>query len=338
MSDSGFVELKVDFPPATDIAVGDIVPSDVFQAGGHIWRANSYPHGNKEDSDEYLSLGLQLMAGKSNNVVKAIFDAFLMEKDGKPSSSIAKWLVQTYQANNPRLRTYGWPRFVKRSDLDHQSSSFVVDGKVRIMCVAIVLHEDDNNVPVPPPSPPPPDIGLHLGRLLDRGDGTDVSFVVDGETFPAHRAVLAARSPVFQAELFGSMEEANISCITLHEIEPVTFRALLRFIYTDELTQDDVEFQKLLAAADRYDMSRLRLLCARKLWETMSVDAVATTLVYAEMHGCPELKKRCLGFFVQDKNFDEVVLTEGYLQLMQRFPLVIDEIRDLRRAKRAKTM
>uniref|UniRef100_A0A0D9X9Y3 Uncharacterized protein n=1 Tax=Leersia perrieri TaxID=77586 RepID=A0A0D9X9Y3_9ORYZ len=88
---------------------------------------------------------------------------------------------------------------------------------------------------------------------------------------------------------------------------------MLRFIYTDEIPEDGIEFKKLLAAADMYDLSRLKLICAQKLWKTVSVDNLATTLVYAEMHGCPQLKKRCLEFFVQDKNFEEIVLTEGNL-------------------------
>ncbi|EEC83906.1 hypothetical protein OsI_29946 [Oryza sativa Indica Group] len=189
-----------------------------------------------------------------------------------------------------------------------------------------------------------PDSGS-LELILDYEATNHCAILVDGETFPAHRAVLAARSPVFRAELLGSMAEAKMSCITLHDIEPVTFRALLRFVYTDELPADDGGelnttamatdqlFQKLLAAADRYDLSRLKLMCAQKLREAVSVDTVAATLVHAEMHGCPELKSSCLDFFVQDKNFKEAVLTEGYVQLVQRFPSIKDEIRDLLRAE-----
>ncbi|KAK1606444.1 hypothetical protein QYE76_030117 [Lolium multiflorum] len=79
--------------------------------------------------------------------------------------------------------------------------------------------------------------------------------------FRAHRAVLAARSPVFKSELFGSMVEATTPCITLDDIDPAAFKAMLGFIYTDRLSVDwdpetfmpkPQQFEHLLAAADRF--------------------------------------------------------------------------------------
>jgi speckle-type POZ protein len=81
-------------------------------------------------------------------------------------------------------------------------------------------------------------MGSHLGLLLDCAEGSDVSFVIDGEKFPAHRAVLAARSPVFKAQLLGSMADAKMSSITLHDIAPATFRVVLRFMYTDACPEE----------------------------------------------------------------------------------------------------
>jgi speckle-type POZ protein len=57
------------------------------------------------------------------------------------------------------------------------------------------------------------------------------------------------------------------------------------------------------------------------------VDNVGAILICAEVHGCPELKNKCLEFFVEDKNFKKVVLTEGYIQLIQSFPSFVDEIK-----------
>ncbi|KAM0857735.1 hypothetical protein ACQ4PT_048285 [Festuca glaucescens] len=181
---------------------------------------------------------------------------------------------------------------------------------------------------------PPSDIVTHLGRLLDQTDGTDVSFIIDNETFPAHRAVLSARSPVFKAELFGSMAESTMSSITLHGITPATFKTMLRFIYTDELPAEDKHqdsstemVQNLLAAADRYALDRLKFICAQKLWDEVSVDTVAAILGFAETYNCQELKNKCIDFFAVEKNFKQVMFTDGYAMLLLKFPLIIAELK-----------
>ena len=47
-----------------------------------------------------------------------------------------------------------------------------------------------------------PDIGYHFGSLLDSNEGVDVILNVGGESFHAHKLVLAARSSVFRSKLF----------------------------------------------------------------------------------------------------------------------------------------
>ncbi|GJN04044.1 hypothetical protein PR202_ga21554 [Eleusine coracana subsp. coracana] len=202
------------------------------------------------------------------------------------------------------------------------------------MCGVILERED----PLENPFPfyvPPSDIGSHLGHLLSSRDGSDLSFAIKGETFLAHRAVLAARSPVFKAQLLGSMADAKMSSITLHDIAATIFKVMLRFMYTDSLPEDDVlgdspieVFEDLLAVADQYALDRLKLICASKLWENVSVDTFAATLSCAETYNYPELKKKCIAFFAEEKNFKKVVLTDGYVQLMQKFPSILAELRE----------
>jgi speckle-type POZ protein len=208
----------------------------------------------------------------------------------------------------------------------------MTNGSFTIACGIKVMQNDPLDVP-------PSDIGSHLGCLLDcscTSSGSDVSFIVDGEKFPAHRAVLAARSPVFKAQLLGSMADANMPSITLHDIAPATFKVMLRFMYTDACPADaelgdspDEMLQHLLAAADRFALDRLKLLCASKLWDNVSVDTVATALMWAETYNCPELKKKCIDFFGEGKNFKtKALLTDGFVQLAQKFPSILDELRD----------
>ncbi|XP_066323718.1 BTB/POZ and MATH domain-containing protein 3-like [Miscanthus floridulus] len=214
----------------------------------------------------------------------------------------------------------GWFKFMKRSDVE---SGYLIDGCVTFLCGIAALDVDDDRISVP---------ASDLGEPSRPPAGP----AVGGETF--HAAVLAARSPVFRAQLFVAMADARMDRITVDGVQPAAFRILLRFVYTDALSMGNgseidssslsTELLKdLLAAADMYHLDRLKLMCAQKLWDRVSVETVAATLGCADTHNCPELKKKCIDFVMVDKIFKKVALTEGYLQLMQSFPSVMDEIR-----------
>jgi speckle-type POZ protein len=317
-------QFKLNYEETKNVAIGHMVSSQDISSGGHIWRINCFPRGKKEGKGDYLSVFLELVS-ESKDDVKAILEAFVLDRDGAPSSSHSERCEHVYPPKvNGQINGWGWPRFVKRSVLE---KLYVTDGSVIIMCWVKVVHDE----------PPPSDIVSHLGTLLDSTDGSGVSFSVGGETFPAHRAVLAARSPVFKKQLLGSMADAKtMSSITIHDIAPATFKVMLRYMYTDacpadaELGDDSPGemFQNLLAAADRFALDRLKLLCARKLWESLSVDTIAATLGCAEIYNCPKLKTKCIDFFADEKNFKKVVLTDGFVELMHKFPSILAEVRE----------
>ncbi|KAK1606491.1 hypothetical protein QYE76_030164 [Lolium multiflorum] len=319
MFDSCFAPFKLHYDGTKKFAAGDFVCSDVSHAGGHPWRIKCYPRGHdKADKGEYISLFLQFM-GKSKGV-KAISEAFVVDKEGVPFSPLPRRFMKVY-APAPGLYCWGWPKFAKRRDLE-----YVVNGWITIVYGVIVLRGE------PLPGGPSSGIANDLGHLLDSADGSDVSFIVDGKTFPAHRAVLAARSPVFKAELFGSMAESTMSHITLQDIDPAAFKVFLRFIYTDTLPRDDElkeeTYKHLLAVADRYVLDGLKLLCAQKLWDNVTTDTVAATLCHAETYSCLDLKNKCIAFFAKEKNFREAVLTDGFVELVHKFPSIIAELRE----------
>jgi speckle-type POZ protein len=146
---------------------------------------------------------------------------------------------------------------------------------------------------------------VHLGRLLESGELADVTFDVRGERFAAHRMVLAMRSPVFKAELFGPMSESG--CITIQDVDPTVFKVLLDVIYTDafptamhDLDEDSSRelARHLLATADRYGMDRLKAQCANILSTSLNAHTVASTLALAHLHGCHQLKDACVEFII----------------------------------------
>ncbi|EXB63843.1 BTB/POZ and MATH domain-containing protein 2 [Morus notabilis] len=116
------------------------------------------------------------------------------------------------------------------------------------------------------------------------------------------------------------------------------YSALLHFIYwnslpdVEELTGFNSKWastlmaQHLLAAADRYGLERLRLLCESNLCEHVAINTMATTLALAEQHHCFQLKAVCLKFVAMPENLGAVMETDGFEYLKQSCPSVMTDL------------
>lgn len=85
---------------------------------------------------------------------------------------------------------------------------------------------------------------------------TDFEFLVQGKVFPAHRAILAARSPV----LANLLSQPGVDFLRIEDIDATVFEQFLHFIYTGRLTTSANNAQ-LLIAAGRYQVDTLMKLC-----------------------------------------------------------------------------
>ena len=98
-------------------------------------------------------------------------------------------------------------------------------------------------------------------QLLDGGLSADAGggsgFVL--RQFKAHKAILAARSPVFAAMFEHGMAECRANRVNITDVEPDILAEVLRFIYTGRVIglDNSVMAQELLAAADKVCLRRL---------------------------------------------------------------------------------
>jgi speckle-type POZ protein len=199
----------------------------------------------------------------------------------------------------------------------------------------------------------PSNMQNHLSDLLLSDEGADITFEVGGETFPAHRCVLAARSSVFKEQLFGgtSMTKANI--VEINDMEAKIFYALLVFIYTDsfpdwdwledeaeesgeELDDDENDevtnqyvkwLLHLLEAADRYDLQRLKSICVEELVQYIWMDTVADIIVVAERRQCRLLKDSCVEFIKSHSRLYTAFTVDSLDQIIKTCsPSVLNEL------------
>ncbi|XP_028398394.1 ankyrin repeat and BTB/POZ domain-containing protein 1-like isoform X2 [Dendronephthya gigantea] len=80
-----------------------------------------------------------------------------------------------------------------------------------------------------------------LRRAFEQGTFGDIFFVVGGETIPAHRVILAARSTYFAEMLQTKWQEKMVFFPTMAEFNPQQFRNMLKYLYTGKL---DVPFEE----------------------------------------------------------------------------------------------
>ena len=102
----------------------------------------------------------------------------------------------------------------------------------------------------------------------------DVEFIVQDKRFSAHKAILAARSPVFRSD-FTKEESKNVNQIQIDDVDASSFEQFLHFLYTGEFLHFDFTGEPapmlvnkgLLKLASRYQLKTLKNLCRVALRE-----------------------------------------------------------------------
>ncbi|ANM64818.1 BTB-POZ and MATH domain 2 [Arabidopsis thaliana] len=210
------------------MGIGKYVASDTFMVGGYSWAIYFYPDGKSpEDNSVYVSLFIALASEGAD--VRALFELTLVDQSGNERHKVHSHFGRTLESGPYTLKyrgsMWGYKRFFKRSLLE--SSDYLKDNGLLVRCcVGVVKSRTEGprcyNIPVPVSG-----LGQQFGKLLESGKGADVTFEVDGETFPAHKLVLAARSAVFRAQLFGPLRSENTNCIIIEDVQAPIFKDFL---------------------------------------------------------------------------------------------------------------
>ncbi|KAI4995066.1 hypothetical protein ZWY2020_034969 [Hordeum vulgare] len=329
---SGSHVLKVDgYSRTKSVVNGKGVTSETFLVGRHRWYLRYFPDGHSAGQAGWISIYLYLVHTDSvDDQVHARCKITLLDQDGEPVPAHGTD-SQTCHAFSSNTGPWGCPQLITRKDLEE--SLYLKDDVFSVRCEITVPREIFTEPISLLVAAPPSDMHRHFGRLLSSGDGADVTFEVGSETFAAHRCVLAARSSVFMAELFGPMKENTDASVRIADMEAKVFKAMLHFIYTDSLPPMDDEqevvvvAQHLLVAADTYNLERLKLVCVEKLCNHMDASTAATTLALAEQHSCCGLKDLCFKFLASPGNMlKAVVANDGFEHVRSSCPSVLKEL------------
>ncbi|KAK3885238.1 hypothetical protein Pcinc_010512 [Petrolisthes cinctipes] len=146
-----------------------------------------------------------------------------------------------------------------------------------------------------------------------KGKLCDVTLKVEEQCFTAHRIVLAAVIPYFNAMFTHDMAESKQMEITMQGIDPSALESLINFAYSGKVKVDGSNVQSLLVGASFLQLSKVREACADFLKDRLYPHNVLGVRGFADTLACWPLVEACNRYL--QKHFAEVCASEEFLSL-----------------------
>jgi len=147
----------------------------------------------------------------------------------------------------------------------------------------------------------------HFIDMFESAAYADVTFLVQNEKMAAHKSVLASRSSYFKNMFEAGMQESASNQVTVTDVEPATFKAVLRFLYSGLMEEEEfASLAELIGAADKYGLDELKKACELAMRTDLQMENLIDALLLADMHNCPRLLR------------DAKVLFKGFAQFLKQ--------------------
>ncbi|XP_032752881.1 TD and POZ domain-containing protein 2-like [Rattus rattus] len=287
------------------------------------WCLRIHANGVDEESKDYLSVYQGLLSCPKSPVWAKV-QFWIINTQGE------KYLI-TKISNGLRFlpnQYWGYKKFILRDFLLYHRHWLLPEYQFTLCCnVSIVgppcsMHAENMRLSIKDPRQM---LVNDIGKRWENSLFTDCSLVVSGQEFRAHKAILAARSPVFRAMFEHEMLESLINCIEIHDIHLQVFKELMGFLYTGKAPHLHSHSMAtgLLAAADKYDLQGLKIMCEDALCRNLSVKNSVPTLILADLHNTEHLKTKPMDFIILHAS--EVCETLGWKSIVESHPYLVGE-------------
>jgi len=161
-----------------------------------------------------------------------------------------------------------------------------------------------------------PEIFSQLSKLRQNNELCDISIIVGDKAFRAHKIVLISASPYFKAMFLSGLAESVSDTVTLQNIDPEAFEAILNMIYEGKILITRTMVQSILCAASIFQIDHLKEACSEFLMKQLSPQNCLGVRAFAEAHGCCGLKE--LAHRHALSRFTEVSTCEEFLTLEEQ--------------------
>ncbi|XP_068703085.1 kelch-like protein 12 [Montipora foliosa] len=147
-------------------------------------------------------------------------------------------------------------------------------------------------------------------ELRKEGLLCDVRILVEGQSFLAHRSILASASGYFRGLFTNDMKEKQMMECKLDELSSLVMEPLLCYIYTGNVTLTEENAENVVAASDYLIIQSLKDIGCQFLESLLSPSRCFGLRDFAEKYSCEALKSAATSYIV--KHFTEACDTEAF--------------------------
>ncbi|XP_035763061.1 ankyrin repeat and BTB/POZ domain-containing protein 2 [Neolamprologus brichardi] len=160
----------------------------------------------------------------------------------------------------------------------------------------------------PAPLPAIPEMKATLSAQLDphflnNQEMSDVTFVVEGKPFYAHRVLLVTASDRFKSLLASCGSDGSSDKeIEISDVKYNIFQMMMSYLYcggTESLKKKVSDLLELLSAASLFQLGALQRHCELICSQHISLDNAVSIYKTAKVNGSVELSSLCEGYFLQ---------------------------------------
>uniref|UniRef100_A0A673BTM0 Ankyrin repeat and BTB/POZ domain-containing protein BTBD11-A n=1 Tax=Sphaeramia orbicularis TaxID=375764 RepID=A0A673BTM0_9TELE len=153
-------------------------------------------------------------------------------------------------------------------------------------------------------------------HFLNNKEMSDVTFLVEGKPFYAHKVLLFTASPRFKS-LLQNRPAAENTCIEISHVKYSIFHLVMQYLYfggTEALHIRNTEVMELLSAAKFFQLEALQRHCEIICSKNITTETCVDLYKHAKFLGATELTAFIEGYFL--KNMVLLIELESFKQLL----------------------
>jgi HEAT repeat protein len=136
-------------------------------------------------------------------------------------------------------------------------------------------------------------------KFVNNPTMSDVTFLIDGKQFYAHKIGLVASSDIFRAMFDGLYKERNAQNVEIPNIRWEVFELMMKFIYSGRINIAKHLAKDLLVAADQYLLEGLKRQCEYTIAQEICLDNIPEMYELADTFNASALRRACTLFVLE---------------------------------------